>query len=149
MSAEWIAVVLSLFGMLGSLVAAKWSRDDARRSNDAADRAEERAEEANTLRESMSKSLVKLAEKPEVGFKASRAVRNRRVIVTSTGTRTVTGLTIEPAPSWREGVQPATELEPGESFECLLGGQIVSIKIFCDQKPEGEWVEIPVPPLVR
>lgn len=61
MNPEWIAVGLSLTGMVGSLVAALWALRERKRAGEAADRSESRAEESLDALQSMDGSLQRIA----------------------------------------------------------------------------------------
>ena len=138
MSAEWVAVVIAVLGMLGSLVGALWANGERRRADSAADRAERRAEEAVEALRGIESALSG----PAVDFDVRYRSGDQFELV-NTGHGAVTGVT---ATSTDESIirdlPIGVALAPGEGHLILMMG-VHQLRVECDQLPAAKVVTVP------
>lgn len=145
MNAEWVAVVLTLIGFVGSLAAAWFARKEQMAAGRSADLARE-------VQESMAASQAAIAaalERPRVAFEAGpHSVRTW--VLRNKGPEAATGLVVD-WPDWvRLIVDPApTSLEIGEAIE--FSGTMrrprdereTTMLVVCSELPQG--IRVPLP----
>jgi len=143
MDAEWVAVLLTLTGFLGSLINALWARRERKA-------AAESAADAHQVHESMAGSQAAIAaalSRPAVAFVVEPF--GTKWMLKNVGQDTATSVQIE----WPNFTHPQSDasnvLEPGSGIAFGIGSRRAgarrpqSLRLVCDQRPDGVTIALP------